>query len=122
MILTPGSEVYPHIQAKRVRPIAVSSSTRITQFPELPPIGETVKGYELTSWMGTFAPAGTPRPIIDRLNAELKKAVSDPEVANNLSSQTLDPMHMTPDEFAKLLRADNEKWANTVRISGAKLD
>ena len=103
MMLTPISEVLPHVQSDRVRPIAVSSEKRITQFPDLPTIAETVKGYEFTSWMGTFAPAGTPRPIVDRLNAELKKAVADPAVASNLSSQTLDPMYMTPEEFAKLL-------------------
>ena len=122
VMITPGSEVMPHIQAKRVRPIAVSSAERIKQLPELPPIGETVKGYELTSWMGTFAPAGTPRPIIDKLNAELKRAVSDPDVAANLASQTLDPMHLTPDEFAKQLRADYEKFGRIIKISGAKLD
>jgi tripartite-type tricarboxylate transporter receptor subunit TctC len=122
VILTPGSEVMPHIQAKRVRPIAVSSSERITQFPELPTIGETVKGYELTSWMGTFAPAATPRPILEKLNAELKRAVSAPDVAANLAAQTLDPMHLTLDEFAKQLRADYEKYGKIVKISGARLD
>jgi tripartite-type tricarboxylate transporter receptor subunit TctC len=122
MMLTPASEVVPHIQSKRVRPIAVSSATRITQFPELPTIAETVPGYELTSWMGTFAPAGTPKPIIDRLNAELKRAVGDRDVAANLSSQTLDPMHMTPEEFAKQLRADYDKFGQIVKASGARLD
>jgi tripartite-type tricarboxylate transporter receptor subunit TctC len=122
LMLTPASEVVPHIQSKRVRPIAVSSSTRITQFPDLPTIGETVKGYELTSWMGTFAPAGTPKAIIDRLNVELKKAVADPDVAANLSNQTLDPMHMPPEEFAKQLKVDYDKFGNIIKVSGAKLD
>jgi tripartite-type tricarboxylate transporter receptor subunit TctC len=122
MLLTPMSEVVAHIQSKRLRPIAVSSSTRITQFPDLPTIGETVTGYEFTSWMATFAPAGTPPAIIEKLNAELRKAVADPAVAANLSSQTLDPMHMTPDEFAKQLRADYDKFGKVVKLSGARLD
>ena len=122
IFFTPASEVVPYIQSKRVRPIAVSSAQRITQFPELPTVAETVPGYELTSWMGTFAPAGTPKAIVDRLNAELKKAVADPAVASNLSSQTLDPMHLTPEEFAKLIRADYDKFGQIVKASGARLD
>jgi tripartite-type tricarboxylate transporter receptor subunit TctC len=122
MLLTPMAEVVPHIQSRRVRPIAVSSDTRISQFPELPTIGETVKGYEFSSWMGTFAPAGTPKAIVEKLNAELRKAVADRDVAANLVAQTLDPMNMTPDEFAKRLQADYDKIGNIVRISGARLD
>jgi len=122
IMLTPISEVLPHVKAGRVRPIAVSSDKRTAQFPEVPAIGETVKGYEFTSWMGTFAPAGTPKAIIDRLNAELKKAVSDPGVASNLNSQSLDPMYMTPEEFAKVVRADYEKYETVVKISGARMD
>ena len=81
-----------------------------------------MKGYELTSWMGTFAPAGTPQPIVDKLNAELKKAVADPAVASNLSAQTLDPMHMTAEEFAKQLQADYDKVGRIIQLSGAPLD
>jgi tripartite-type tricarboxylate transporter receptor subunit TctC len=72
--------------------------------------------------MGSFAPAGTPRAIVDRLNAELRKAVADPGVASNLKSQSLDPMHMTPDEFAKVLKSDYDKYESIVKISGARLD
>ena len=122
VLLTPISEILPHLKANRVRAVAVSSSTRTTQFPELPTIGETVKGYEFISWMGTFAPANTPRAIIDRLNAELKKAVADPAVAANLNSQSLDPMYMTPDEFAKLLRAEYEKYEHVVKLTGVRID
>jgi tripartite-type tricarboxylate transporter receptor subunit TctC len=121
MILTPISEVLPHIKGNRIRPIAVSSDQRTAQFPDIPTIAETVKGYEFTSWMGTFAPAGTPRAIVDRLNAELKRAVSDPAVAGNLSSQSLDPMYMTVDEFAKQMQADYAKYQHIVQISGARV-
>lgn len=122
VLLTPMSEVVPHLQSRRVRPIAVSSSARVTQFPDLPTIAETVNGYEFTSWMGTFAPAGTPKPIVDKLNAELKKAVADPDVASNLSAQTLDPMHMTPEEFAKQMQVDYDKFGHVIKLSGARLD
>jgi tripartite-type tricarboxylate transporter receptor subunit TctC len=81
-----------------------------------------VKGYEFTSWFGTFVPAGTPKPIIDRLNTELKKAVADPDVASKLSAQTLDPMHMTPEEFAKLLKSDYDRLEQVVKLSGARIE
>src|SRR5689334_11490239 len=122
MMLTPISEVLPHIQSNRLRAIAVSSATRVKQFPNVPTIGETVSGYEFTSWMGTFAPAGTPRPILEKLNVELKKAVEDREVAANLNSQSLDPMYMTLDEYAKQLKTDYDKFGQIVKISGARLD
>lgn len=122
IILTPTSEVFPHIQSGRVRPIAVSSAKRTTQFPNLPTIGETLKGFELTSWMGTFVPAGTPRAIVEKLNAELRKATEDKTVATNLSTLTLDPMHMSVDEFAESIKFENEKYRKIVKLSGARID
>ena len=122
VMLTPISEVLPHIKTDRVRAIAVTSDKRTTQLPEIPTIGETVKGYEFISWMGTFVPAGTPRPIVDKLNAELKKAVADPDAASKLSAQVLDPMYMTPEEFAKMLKAEYDKYENVVKLSGARIE
>jgi len=122
VILTPIAEVLPHIQSRRVRPIAVSSAERTRQFPQIPTIGETVKGFEFTSWLGTFVPAGTPKAVVDKLNAELKKAVADSAVAANLDSQSLDPMYMTPEDFAKLLIAEDEKYAHVVKLSGAQIN
>jgi tripartite-type tricarboxylate transporter receptor subunit TctC len=122
MMLTPISEVLPHVQSGRVRPIAVSSKERVTQFPDVATIGETVKGFEFISWMGTFAPAGTPKPIVEKLNAELRKAVADPAVASNLNSQSLDPMYQTLEEFAATLKAEHAKYGHVVKLSGARLD
>jgi tripartite-type tricarboxylate transporter receptor subunit TctC len=122
MAATVGS-VIPHIQSKRLRPLGVTSDRRVSQFPDIPTLAEGgVKGYEFTAWIGAFAPAATPRPIVDRLNAELKKAVSVPEVAKILSSQTLDPMHMTPEQFAERLRSDYAKYERVIKASGASID
>jgi len=121
-IITPIPEIFPHMKSGRVRIIAVSSGTRTKQFPDIPSIGETLKGYDYSSWFGAFAPAGTPRPIVDRLNAEIRKAMADPAVVANLSAQTLDPMPMSPEEFAKLLKSDYDKLGDVVRISGARVD
>jgi tripartite-type tricarboxylate transporter receptor subunit TctC len=120
-IATIGS-VYTHLKSNRVRPLGVTSDKRTSQFPEVPTIAEAVPGYEFTAWVGCFAPRGTPRPIIDRLNAELKKALEHPDVAKNLSSQTLDPMPMTPEQFSERLKLDYEKYAKIVKFTGAKID
>ena len=121
MLATIGS-LFTHIKTGKVRPLGVSSDKRVAQFPDVPAIGEFVPGYEFTAWVGCFAPKGTPRPIIDRLNAELKKALADPGVASKLTAQTLDPMHLTPEQFAARIKSDYDKYEKVVRISGAKVD
>jgi tripartite-type tricarboxylate transporter receptor subunit TctC len=121
MCATVGS-VIPHIEGKRLRPLGLTSDRRVQQYPDIPPIGDTVKGYEFTAWIGAFAPAGTPKPIVDRLNAELKRVVASPDVAKILGSQTLEPLHMTPDQFAERLRSDYDKYAKVIKLSGARID
>jgi tripartite-type tricarboxylate transporter receptor subunit TctC len=116
------ASLVPNLKAKRVRALGVTSEKRTTQFPDVPPIAETVPGYEFTAWVGCFAPKGTPRPIIDQLNGWLRKALADPGVASKLSAQTLDPMPMTPEEFAARLKSDYEKYGKVVKISGARID
>jgi tripartite-type tricarboxylate transporter receptor subunit TctC len=118
MIATIGS-LFPHIKSNRVRPLGVTSDKRTTQFPDVPAIAETVPGYEFTAWIGSFVPAGTPRAIVDALNAALRKALADPDVASKLSAQTLDPMPMTPEMFAARLKSDYDKYEKAIRISGA---
>jgi len=120
-LATIGS-VFTHIKANRVRPLGVSSDKRISQFPDVPAIAEFVPGYEFTAWIAAFAPAKTPRPIVDAMNAVLGKALADPGVASKLVAQTLDPMHMTPEQFAQRLKSDYEKYGHTVKISGARID
>ena len=119
MTATIGS-VIPHITSKRLRPVAVTSEQRVAQFKDIPAIAETVKGYEFTAWVGTFAPANTPKAIVDRLNAEIQKAMKDSGVTAKLSAQTLDPMFMTPEQFAVRLQADYEKYGRLIKQTGAK--
>lgn len=121
MIATIGS-LFTHIKAKRVRPLGVTSDKRTTQFPDVPAIAEYVPGYDFTAWVGCFVPKGTPRAIVDSLNAALKKALDDPGVAGKLSAQTLDPMHMTPEQFAQRLKEDYEKYGKLIKQVGAKID
>lgn len=111
-----------NLNAKRVRPLGVSSEKRTAAYPNVPAIAEFVPGYEFTAWVGCFAPAGTPKAVIDRLNALIGKALADHDVAAKLSAQTLDPMHMTPAQFAQRLKSDYDKYEKVIKLSGAKID
>lgn len=119
MTATVGS-VIPHINSKRLRPVAVTSPERIAQYKDVPAIAETIKGYEFVAWVGTLAPANTPKAIVDRLNAEIQKAMKDRVVAEKLNGQTLEPMFMTPEQFAARLKADFEKYGKLIKDTGAK--
>jgi tripartite-type tricarboxylate transporter receptor subunit TctC len=108
------------LPAQRVRPLGVASDKRLKQFPDIPTIAESVPGYELTAWIGSFVPSATPRAIVERLNAEFRKALEHPDVSRILSAQTLDPMPMTPDEFAQRLKTDFDKYEKIIRATGAQ--
>ena len=115
-------ELIAHIQSKRVRPLGVTSAERVAQLPDVPTIADTIRGYESWTWVSAFAPAGTPRAIVDRLNAELGKAMNDPDVAAKLRAQTLDPAHKPPEELAQRMKADHEMIGKLFREFNVKLD
>jgi len=113
----------PVAKAGRVRALGTSGRTRSNITPDLPTIAEGgVKGYEATIWIGIMAPAGTPRAAVDRLNAEITKVTSRPDVRKLWGEQGAQSMTMTVTEFEKYLHADIAKWAKVVKISGARTD
>lgn len=114
------SELIAHIKSKRVRPLGVTSAERVSQLPEVPTMADTMPGYESSTWVSVFAPAGTPKPIIDRLHAEVSKALKDPDTTAKLNAQTLDPAQRSPEELAKRLRADHEIIGKLFRKADAK--
>jgi tripartite-type tricarboxylate transporter receptor subunit TctC len=110
-------------QAGQVRALATTGKQRSTLMPNMPTVSEAgVPGYEATIWLGIMAPANTPKPIVDKLNAEIKKAVADPDAASKLSAQVLDPMYMTIEEFAKTLKSEYDKYEHVVKLSGARIE
>ena len=115
-------DIIEHIRANRVRPLGVSSTERVAQLPNVPLIADTVPGFECTTWVSIFAPAGTPKAIIDQLNAELGNAMRDPGVAAKLSGLTLDPAHRPPEELTQRMRTDSEKIGKLFRQFNVKLD
>jgi tripartite-type tricarboxylate transporter receptor subunit TctC len=108
------------IQSKRLRPLGVASSKRLKAFPDIPAVAETLPGYEMTAWIGSFVPAGTPRPIVEKLNAEFTKALEHPDSLKILGAQALDPMPMTVDEFAQRLKSDYDKYEKLIKSTGAR--
>jgi tripartite-type tricarboxylate transporter receptor subunit TctC len=113
----------PNVEAGKVRALGTSGKARSTVLPDVPTISEAgVPGYESTIWLGIMAPKGTPRPVIDKLNAEIRKAVNSPDIKAAWEKQGAVGMSMTPEEFDRYLRGDIEKWARIVKISGARQD
>jgi tripartite-type tricarboxylate transporter receptor subunit TctC len=115
-------ELIAHIRSNRVRPLGVTSAERIAQLPNVPTIAETIKGYESWTWVSVFAPAGTPSAIVERLNAEIGRALKDSDVAARLTDQTLDPAHKSPEELAQKMKADYETIGKLFREFNVKLD
>lgn len=113
----------PNVRAGKLKALATSGKVRSQVLPEVPTLNEAgVPGYEAVIWLGIMAPVGTPKPIVDRLNAEIAKAVADPKIKAAWAEQGAVPMTMTPAEFGQFLARDIEKWARVVKISGAKPD
>jgi tripartite-type tricarboxylate transporter receptor subunit TctC len=121
-MLNPMPEPMPFIKSGRLRGLATSTLKPISALPDLPPVAEAVPGYEVLTWQGLVAPTGTPKEIIDRLNAELVKALKDPEFASRMRGMGLELYGTTPAQFAKFIRDENAKWAKVIKATGARID
>ena len=106
----------------QVRMLGATGLARSANLPDVPTVAETVPKYEATIWLGFMAPKGTPTDIVNKLNAEMRKIVNSPEVKTAWAKQGAVPMSMTVAEFEQYLNADIAKWANIVKVSGAKAD
>jgi tripartite-type tricarboxylate transporter receptor subunit TctC len=112
--------VMPHLKTGRLRALGVSSAKRSPALPDVPAIAETVPGYEARGWNGILAPAGTPKPIVDRLNREIVLVVQSPEFLKQLATEGAVPVGNTPAEFAAVIKADIDKWAKVVKEAGIR--
>jgi len=113
----------PNVQAGKLRALGTSGKVRSSVLPEVPTVSEAgVPGYDAVIWLGLMAPAGTPKAIVDKLNAEVRRIVGSPEMRTAWEKQGAVAMSMTPEEFTRFLNEDIEKWARIVKISGAKPD
>lgn len=112
----------PHVQSGRLRGLAVAGSKRSPAVPDLPTIGESLRGFEADNWFGVMVPAGTPKEIIAKLNAEIVKVLSNPETKKNMLARGAVLHPSTPAEFAAILRSDIAKWGRVVKRSGARIE
>ena len=114
---------WPHVQAGKLRALAVTTPTRSPTAPNVPTMQESgFKGFDVSSWFGLMAPAGTPAPIIDKLNAAVLKALAKPDVQKKMQDLGAEPQKTTPAEFGAFIKKEVETWGPVVKASGAKVD
>jgi tripartite-type tricarboxylate transporter receptor subunit TctC len=114
-----AASVSPHTRSGRLRGLAVTGSQRSALLPELPAIAESgLQGYEMLNWLGMFAPAGTPRAVVEKLSSELVRIVRMPEVSGALQASGAEPSPLGPDEFAAFVKSEVDKWAKVVAATG----
>ncbi len=112
----------PHVRSGKLVGIVTTGLKRTPATPDIPTIAETYPGFESSSWFGVLAPAGTPKPIITRLNADIHKSLQDPAVAKRLAGVGFEITYGTPEQFTAYIQSEIKKWAKVVKASGAKPD
>jgi tripartite-type tricarboxylate transporter receptor subunit TctC len=117
------NSIAPHAKSGTVRPLAVSGARRSPGFPDLPTVAEAgVPGYAAPTWSGVIAPAGVPRPIIDKLNAAINRAIASQIFRDRFASIGDEPAGGSPEDFAEVIQSDSAKWGDVIRRAGARLD
>ncbi|NCZ85025.1 MAG: tripartite tricarboxylate transporter substrate binding protein, partial [Burkholderiaceae bacterium] len=114
--------VLQYINTQKLVALGVSSAKRSPVLPDVPAIAEKIPGFSGTLWIGFFAPKGTPKPVIDRLQKEMQITLANPELKEKLTASGVELANASPAEFAKLLQDDINRWAKIVKASGASLD
>lgn len=122
MLITGYSAAVPHVKAGKLRALGVTGARRLASAPDLPTIGESVPGYDVTSWYGIVAPRGTPGPIVERVYREIAAMARKPDVAERLAALGIEPEGNTPREFAAQLKIDIAKWAKVIKAAGVKVE
>jgi tripartite-type tricarboxylate transporter receptor subunit TctC len=115
---TPSS--LPHIRAGKLRPLAVTTATRMEILPDVPTVGEFVPGYEASAWWGVGAPKATPAEIVEKLNKEINAGLADPKIKARLADLGGDVLALSPADFGKLIADETEKWGKVIRAANIK--
>lgn len=113
----------PHVKSQKLRALAVTSAKRVEAIPDVPTMEESgLKNFDVSSWFGFFAPAGVPKPIVAKFNAEVRKILAMPDVKERLIGLGADPAGDTPEEFARYVKSEMERWGKVVRETGARVN
>jgi tripartite-type tricarboxylate transporter receptor subunit TctC len=112
----------PQVEGGRLRALAVVTAQRSALLPDLPTVAETLPGYEVANWYALVGPRGLPAPIVARLNAAMRETMADAEVRGHLARHGVEPLPGSPEELARFIRVETEKWAPIVRESGAAVE
>ena len=113
---------YPHVKDGKLRLLAVSSSKRLPQLPDVPTVGETIPGFVSGSWQGVMAPAGVPAPIVNKLNAEMARIVKLPDVREKMAAQGAEPQTNTPEQFGAWLKSEIAQWGKVIADAQIKVE
>ena len=123
MMVSTFASALPHVKSGRMRALGVTTVKRSPAAPDVPTLIEGgVAGYDYSTWYGLLAPAGTPKPVIDMLNASNRKVLARDDIKQNLESQGVDPIVNTPAEFSAYMKSETEKWGKVVKATGAKAE
>jgi tripartite-type tricarboxylate transporter receptor subunit TctC len=110
----------PHLAAGRVRAVGIGHPTRVRSMPDVPAVAETLPGFNNTTWYGLLAPAGTPVAIVNKVNAEMKRAVANAEFSKHLETIGMEPASSTPQEMGELIRTELARWKKVIRDAGIR--
>ena len=122
LLFTGAPVTLPHIQSGKLKILAVTNTKRAAVLPDVPTIGETLPGYEFNNWYGIMAPSGTPRAIVDRLNAEVARVLGQPEIREKFLTLGADALPSTPERFAAVIRIDAEKSGRLIKAAEVRAD
>jgi tripartite-type tricarboxylate transporter receptor subunit TctC len=118
VVFSAASSATPYIKSGKIRAIGVTSLKRLSTMPDVPTVAETLPGFESSQWFGVLAPAGTPRPIIERLHHGITNASRTPDLKEKFAAMSIEPVNSTPEEFAKVIREETVTWAKVVKAAG----
>jgi len=121
-IFATAPSIMPHIKSGKAKALAVTTPKPSSAFPELPTMNSIYPGFESDNWYAMFFPKGTPKPIVDKLNAEIRKALETPEVKAFMPREALDPVASSPEELSGLLKREIEKYAKVIRLANIRVD
>lgn len=121
-VFSPLVEVLGFVDSGKLRPLAVTTKSRIAKLPDVPAIAEVLPGFEIVLWNGVFVPTGTPKEIVQKLSNAIQTVLKDPAVLKKLAEQGSTPLKSNPDDFKKVIDAEIVKWGDLIKMAGARVD